>query len=109
MGVAWAGDDELATIEVSDDGGDTWGEAEFFGPAPGPAAWRQFRYIWEPDAGEHTLLSRATDAEGRSQPATISTPDEESRGIENGKYPWNKGGYGNNAYVPHKVSCTVKK
>lgn len=108
IGVAWAGDDEVEAVEVSTDGGDTWGEAEFFGPTAGATTWRQFRYIWEANPGEYTLVSKATDAQGRSQPATISAPDEGLRGIQDDKYPWNQKGYGNNAYMPHAVTCTVE-
>jgi DMSO/TMAO reductase YedYZ molybdopterin-dependent catalytic subunit len=110
IGVAWAGDDAVETVEVSTDGGNSWGEAEFFGPAGGATGWRQFRYVWEdPSAGEHVLASRATDERGYTQPATISAPDDQLRGVENDQFPWNQGGYGNNAYMPHAVSCTVQR
>ncbi|ELZ28648.1 sulfite oxidase [Halogeometricum pallidum JCM 14848] len=109
LGVAWAGDDRVDTVEVSTDGGDTFGEAEFFGPAAGPNSWRQFRYVWDASPGEYTLVSRATDEQGRSQPSTISAPEEQLRGIENDKFPWNKGGYANTAYMPHAVDCTVEE
>lgn len=108
IGVAWAGDDAIDLVEVSTDGGETWGEAEFFGPIGSATGWKQFRYIWEdPSAGEHTLVSRATDERGYTQPASISAPDEQLRSIQDDKYPWNKGGYGNNAHLPHAVTCTV--
>jgi DMSO/TMAO reductase YedYZ molybdopterin-dependent catalytic subunit len=110
IGVAWAGDDAVETVEVSTDGGDSFGEAEFFGPVDEASGWRQFRYVWEdPSAGEHVLVSRATDERGYTQPATISAPDDQLRGVENDQYPWNQGGYGNNAYMPHAVSCTVQQ
>lgn len=107
LGVAWAGNNEVQGIEVSTDGGKTWNDAEFFGPSPGPSAWRQFRYLWTASPGEYTLVSRATDSEGRTQPATISSPNEKLRGISNDKYPWNKDGYGSNAYMPEAVAVTV--
>jgi len=108
IGVAWAGDDGVETVEVSTDGGDSWDGAEFFGPIHGNNGWRQFRYVWEdPSQGEHTLLSRATDERGYVQPATISAPEDQLRGIENDQYPWCQSGYGANAYVPHGVTCTV--
>jgi hypothetical protein len=88
------------------DGGETWSDAEFVGPDLGPYAVRKFRYAWRPDPGTHTFASRATDERGRTQPATISDPDEGLRGIENGKYPWNRKGYGNNAYEPLGVTVT---
>ncbi len=107
LGVAWAGEDEVKQVEVSTDGGKTFSEAEFAGPHPGPTAWRMFRYEWDVTPGEYTLVSRATDENGRSQPATISKPDENLRQIQNGKYPWNRKGYGNNAYMPEAVTVTV--
>jgi hypothetical protein len=108
IGVAWAGDDAVSQVEVSTDGGESWNEAEFFGPVMGPASWRQFRYVWRPDPGDYTVLSRATDERGRTQPATISAPDEQLVAIEDDKYPWNVDGYGATAYEPLAVSVTVQ-
>ena len=56
----------------------------------------------------HRLLSRATDEQGRTQPATISDPDEGLRGIDDGKFPWNQKGYANDAYGPLGVTVTVE-
>ena len=106
-GVAWSGDDEVERVEVSMDGGETWDDAEFVGPDLGCHAVRKFRHVWDAERSEHTLLSRATDERGRSQPATDSAPEEGLRGIEDNQYPWNQKGYGNNAYVPLGVSVTV--
>ena len=107
LGVAWAGEDEVKRVEVSTDGGESFADAKFAGPHPGPTAWRMFRYEWDAPPGEHTLVSRATDANGRTQPATISSPDEGLREIQQGKYPWNKGGNGCTAYLPEAVMVTV--
>lgn len=106
-GVAWAGETGLQRIELSTDGGETFTDAEFTGPEHGPAAWRLFRFDWDATPGEHTLVSRATDAEGRTQPATVSGPEEGLRRIQDDKYPWNRKGYGNNAYMPVAVTVTV--
>jgi len=108
-GVAWAGDQSVDTVEVSPDGGDTWLEAEIYeGEENQPHGWVLFRYEWEAESGDYTLVSRATDEEGRTQPAEISSPDEGLRGIEDDKFPWNKSGYANNAYMPHSVDVTVQ-
>jgi DMSO/TMAO reductase YedYZ molybdopterin-dependent catalytic subunit len=107
LGVAWAGDDEVERVEVSMDGGETWNDAEFFGPSPGPAAWRQFRYVWDAEPGDYAIYSRATDELGRTQPATISDPDDGLTEIANDQYPWNQGGYCATAYEPHGVQVTV--
>jgi sulfane dehydrogenase subunit SoxC len=105
-GVAWAGDDDIERVEVSTDDGETWDEAALFGPSY-MGAWRLFRAEWNPDPGSHTLCSRASDDRGRTQPATIGTPEEGFDAIENGQYPWNEGGYGANAYRPNAVTVEV--
>lgn len=107
-GVAWSGEDPIERVEVSVDGGESWSDAEFLGPDLGPYAARKFRHVWNPEPGTHRLLSRATDDEGRTQPATISDPEEGLRGIEDGKFPWNRKGYANNAYEPLGVTVTVE-
>jgi DMSO/TMAO reductase YedYZ molybdopterin-dependent catalytic subunit len=106
LGVAWAGDDAVETVEISADGGEYWSEADLFGPAYAGAS-RLFSYEWDATAGTHTLLSRATDKRGRTQPARISDPDEYEEALENGLFPWNEGGYAANAYVPNAVEVTV--
>jgi DMSO/TMAO reductase YedYZ molybdopterin-dependent catalytic subunit len=111
IGVAWAGDDAVETVEVSTDGGDSWNEAEFLQPDTGTYSWRLFRYMWDASSGEHTIVSRATDEQGFTQPATVSAPDDEAASqarIMNDQYPWNSGGYGNTAYMPHAVTVTVE-
>ena len=110
VGVAWAGDDRVQGVEVSTDGGDSWNDAEFFGPQLGPYAWRQFRYVWnDPDQGETTLYSRATDERDRVQPAIISSPAEGLQGITDDEYPWNVDGYGATAYEPLGLTVTVQR
>ncbi len=67
-GRAWSGWAPVERVEVSADGGRSWGEAELDAPL-GPRAWRGWSFVWEPDApGEHELCSRATDAAGNVQP-----------------------------------------
>lgn len=106
-GVAWSGDDGVDSVEISVNGGETWTEAEFVGPDLGPYAAQKFQYIWAAKPGVHTLMSRATDEQGRTQPATISNPDDGLRGINDSMYPWNQKGYGNNAYEPLGVTVSV--
>lgn len=105
-GVAWAGDERVERVELSTDGGDSWHDAELFGPDYA-GAWRLFRYDWEADPGEHRLLSRASDERGRTQPETIGTPEESFDALENGRYPWNEGGYAANAYRPNGVTVEI--
>ena len=68
-GVAFAGVNPVKRVEVSIDGGKTWKDATFIGPDLGRYAWRQFVLPVQLSAGSHTLVSRATDAAGNTQPA----------------------------------------
>jgi DMSO/TMAO reductase YedYZ molybdopterin-dependent catalytic subunit len=73
-GAAWSGGAMragagLECVEVSTDGGATWVRAEFLDPDE-PGVWRRWQFAWRaPVAGDHVLMSRATDARGNSQPA----------------------------------------
>ncbi len=113
-GVAWAGDDAVTKLEVSTDGGDSWAEASLFGPEY-DGAWRLFSYEWDATPGRHTVLSRATDDRGRTQPARISEPGAwrevlEGEGeAEIEAFPWNEGGYAANAYEPNGVTVVVEQ
>ena len=67
-GFAWAGENAIEHVEVSTDGGATWQNAQLSAPKL-PYAWRLFSLNWTPkDPGYYTILSRATDTAGRSQP-----------------------------------------
>ena len=105
-GVAWAGDDAVERVEVSTDGGETWRDAELFGPDYA-GAWRLFRYDWGAAPGSHVLMSRATDDLGRRQPVRISEPDAWRDALERDEFPWNAGGYAANAYEPNAVEVDV--
>lgn len=68
-GAAWAGEAEVARVEVSVDGGANWHLARLLGQAP-RYAWRFWEYRWRTPAqsGRHVLMARATDSRGRVQP-----------------------------------------
>jgi len=68
-GAAWGGVADIVTVEVTTDGGLTWAPATFLDPIR-PHAWRRWSYDWKtPDhPGRRTLMSRATNAAGESQP-----------------------------------------
>ena len=71
-GFAWAGEAEIARVDVSTDGGRTWQPAQL-GRDRARYAWRRFAYVWPaPQAGSHTVLSRATDTRGTTQPAVAA-------------------------------------
>lgn len=77
-GVAWTGEGRIASVEVSADEGRTWSRARLTGDDV-PYAWRMWEYAWRPTgAGRVTLLSRATDDQGRTQPPAS---------------PWNPSGF----------------
>ena len=90
VGRAWSGVAEIAAVDVSTDGGETWAAAELGDAALGRWAWRPWRFAWEAEPGEHELCCRARDAAGNVQPL---------------EPPWNLGGYVNNAV--QRVSATV--
>jgi DMSO/TMAO reductase YedYZ molybdopterin-dependent catalytic subunit len=68
-GAAWAGENEIAEIAVSTDGGQTWAEAEFIDPIQ-RHTWRRWKFEWltPKTPGQYTLLARAKDATGCAQP-----------------------------------------
>lgn len=68
-GAAWAGEEEVAKVEVSIDGGRTW-ELAHLEPSPGRYAWSLWSYSWQVPArsGPYRLMARATDRSGRTQP-----------------------------------------
>ncbi|HEY2354607.1 MAG TPA: sulfite oxidase [Gaiellaceae bacterium] len=80
-GRAWSGQAPVERVEVSDDGGATWRDADL-DPPLGQYAWRGFTFAWDATPGEHELSCRATDAAGNTQPLE---PE------------WNYGGFCNNS------------
>ncbi len=68
FGVAWAGEEAVARVDISTDGGDTWTRADLVGPRA-PYSWTLWEYLWEVAApGKYTILARATSSGGRVQP-----------------------------------------
>lgn len=70
-GAAWTTDALITRVEVSTDDGETWNDARLLGE-PQRNAWRLWEYEWDVPAspGKAVLMARATDSEGRTQPAT---------------------------------------
>jgi DMSO/TMAO reductase YedYZ molybdopterin-dependent catalytic subunit len=68
-GAAWCGTTDVVAVEVTTDGGATWAPGRFIDPIR-PHAWRRWSYDWKtPDhPGPRTLMSRARNAAGTSQP-----------------------------------------
>jgi len=68
FGVAWAGPEAVARVDISTDGGRSWQRAELLGLQE-PYSWTLWEYLWEvAEAGTYSLLSRATAAGGDIQP-----------------------------------------
>lgn len=74
FGAAWAGESDVAKVEVSDDGGESWSVARLIGD-PIRYAWRFWEHEWNvPDtAGRRVLMARATDSKGQTQPMERDT------------------------------------
>ena len=90
-GRSWSGAAPIRVVEVSTDGGATWRPAEIFRRGL-REAWTQWRFTWvRPAPGQHTLMARATDAAGRTQPLVT---------------PYNDNGYFFDAVVRHPVTIT---
>jgi DMSO/TMAO reductase YedYZ molybdopterin-dependent catalytic subunit len=70
QGAAWTTNGEIIKVELSTDGGSKWNDAKLLGEAK-PNAWRLWESDWKTPAapGKQTLIARATDSRGRTQPA----------------------------------------
>jgi DMSO/TMAO reductase YedYZ molybdopterin-dependent catalytic subunit len=82
-GAAWAGEYDVAKVEVSTDGGTTWNPATL-SREQAHYAWRLWSYDWKgARSGDYTIMAKATDSQGRTQPSTPA---------------WNPSGYLYNAF-----------
>ncbi len=77
----------IAQVEWSSDSGKTWQPARVLEPQV-QNSWARFEFAWEAPAGEQTLMTRATDTAGNTQPEEI---------------PFNEKGYLFNQPLPHPV------
>ncbi len=90
-GFAWAGETDIARVDISSDHGATWQPARLVGEQA-KYTWRRFEASFEAAKAEsYLIMSRATDANGRSQPISP---------------PWNPSGYLWNA--PDSVRIEVR-
>jgi sulfane dehydrogenase subunit SoxC len=91
-GLAWSGRGRISKVEVSTDGGRTWGLATLQDPVYTKAGTR-FRYPWYWDGSEAVILSRCTDEIGYIQPTRNQLL--QARGIssyhDNGIQAWKIG------------------
>ncbi len=68
-GAAWAGDSPISKVDVSTNSGTTWQAARLLDTGA-KMTWRLWEFIWQTPnkAGPHTLMARATDEMGHTQP-----------------------------------------
>ena len=81
----------IVRVEWSDDGGKSWQPAALVGPQQ-PYAWTRFELTWEAKPGQYTLMTRATDDAGHSQ------PDHQ---------PYNREGYLFHQPAPHPITVVA--
>lgn len=68
-GAAWSCDAEITKVEISVDAGKSWQLARLLEDSV-KNAWRLWEYDWRTpaQAGNQTIMARATDSRGRTQP-----------------------------------------
>ena len=76
-GYAWSGHGRVTRVEVSVDGGASWGDAVL--AEAGRRAWVRFELPWDATPGPARILARATDERGLTQP---TTPDWNAKGYQ---------------------------
>jgi DMSO/TMAO reductase YedYZ molybdopterin-dependent catalytic subunit len=93
-GFAWAGEDDIAHVDVSLDSGATWARATLTGEQA-RYTWRRFEFAAPGlPVGSHLILSRATDSRGVTQPAVSH---------------WNPSGYLWNQYDSVRVQVGASR
>ena len=77
----------IQRVEWSNDRGRSWSEVEQISPQQ-DYSWARFEFLWRAEPGDHTIMTRATDSEGTTQPERV---------------PFNEKGYLFNQPLPHPV------
>jgi len=91
-GFAFSGAPDVAKVEVSDDDGNTWYDAQL-DPRHDPYAWRRWSYRWTASRpGRTTVVARATDSRGKVQPR---------------ESVWNQSGYLYNGWHAAEIEVTA--
>ena len=91
QGTAWSNSSPVKRVDVSTDGGKTWKQAKLGGPAT-QYGWRLWQLDWKAPEGKYTVISRATNAAGQTQPLTEA---------------WNPGGYLWNVAQPMSITIAA--
>ena len=79
---------DIASVEWSADQGHTWRRTQLLGQQI-DSGWAQFHLDWQGAAGQHTIMTRATDTTGNTQP---------------NRAPFNHKGYLFNQPLPHPIT-----
>ncbi len=80
----------ISRVEWSADSGRTWTVAEL-SHHQSELSWARFEFVWNAERGERTIMTRATDVSGNTQPDSV---------------PFNEKGYLFNQPLPHPVRIT---
>jgi len=89
-GLAWSGRGRITRVDVSTDGGTTWEPAELQDPILSKCTTR-FRHLWNWDGRATTLMSRAVDETGYTQPSLQTLMNARGEGTSyhyNSIRPW---------------------
>jgi len=92
-GTAWSNTSPVERVDVSLDGGQSWKPAKL-GKEKGQYAWRLWQLDWKAAEGAYTLMARATNAAGQTQPL---------------EQQWNPSGYLWNAVQRVNVQVTTQE
>jgi sulfite oxidase len=92
QGTAWSNTSPVSKVEVSTDGGQSWKRAKLTGQQT-KYGWRIWQHDWKAAEGKYTLISRATNMAGQTQPLS-----EE----------WNPSGYLWNVAQPVAVTISAQ-
>ncbi len=88
-GAAWGDGKPIKTVEVRIDDG-PWQPAKIDRSPKDKYTWRFFSFDWKaPATGEHRIVSRATDEEGRVQPEPQPDP-QDRRKWKKTNWEWNE-------------------
>ncbi len=92
-GTAWSNSSPVTRVDVSVDAGKTWKAAKL-GKDQSRYAWRLWEFGWKATEGKHTLIARATNAAGQTQPM---------------EQEWNPSGYLWSVAQPVEVTVSNEK
>ena len=92
QGTAWSNSSPVRRVDVSTDGGQTWKPAKL-GGQPTQYGWRLWQIDWKAAEGNYTLMARATNTDGQTQPLSQE---------------WNPNGYLWNAVQPIAVTISAQ-